>query len=57
MLTAAVNRLPTKPDESRVTLRGMDWAAYQQMRQLLVERSQARLTYDQGTLEITMPSF
>jgi hypothetical protein len=57
MLTAAVDRLPTKPDESRVTLRGMDWFAYQQMRQLLMERSQARLTYDQGTLEITMSSF
>jgi Uma2 family endonuclease len=56
MLTAAVNPLPTKPDESRVALRGLDWVAYQQMRQLLVERSQARLTYDRGTLEITMPS-
>lgn len=56
MLTAAVNPLPTKPDESRVTLRGLDWGTYQQMRQLLVERSQARLTYDRGTLEITMPS-
>jgi hypothetical protein len=39
MLTAAVDQLPTKPDESRVTLRGMDWFAYQQMRQLLVERT------------------
>jgi hypothetical protein len=36
MLTAAVDRLPTKPDESRVALRGLDWVAYQQMRQLLV---------------------
>lgn len=34
----------------------MDWVAYQQMKALLNERTRARLTYDRGTLEITMPS-
>ncbi|MGA7953670.1 MAG: Uma2 family endonuclease [Gloeobacterales cyanobacterium] len=42
--------------EKRVTLHGLDWSAYQQMKALLNERTQARLTYDRGTLEITMPS-
>jgi len=42
--------------ESRVALRGLDWVAYCQMRSLLNERTGARLTYDHGTLEITMPS-
>ncbi len=53
---AATNALPITPGENRVALRGMDWVAYCQMRSLLMERSQARLTYDRGTLEITMPS-
>lgn len=42
--------------ENRVAFRGMDWVAYQQMKGLLNERTRARLTYDRGTLEITMPS-
>ena len=42
--------------EKRVTLHGLDWSAYQQMKALLNERTRARLTYDRGTLEITMPS-
>jgi Uma2 family endonuclease len=41
--------------EKRVTLRNLDWQAYQQLRSLLEERTHARLTYDRGTLEITMP--
>jgi Uma2 family endonuclease len=53
---AATNALPITPGENRVALRGMDWVAYGQMRSLLNERSQARLTYDRGTLEITLPS-
>jgi Uma2 family endonuclease len=52
----ATNTLPIAPGESRVALRGMDWVAYGQMRSLLNERTRARLTYDRGTLEITMPS-
>jgi hypothetical protein len=52
----ATNIQPITPGESRVALRGMDWVAYCQMRSLLNERTRARLTYDRGTLEITMPS-
>ncbi|MGF1517520.1 MAG: Uma2 family endonuclease [Nodosilinea sp.] len=52
----ATNTIPTAPGENRVALRGMDWVAYCQMRSLLNERTRARLTYDRGTLEITMPS-
>ncbi len=42
--------------ENRVTFHGLDWSAYQQMKSLLNERTRARLTFDRGTLEITMPS-
>lgn len=48
--------LPASYGEKRVALRGLDWVAYQQMRTLLNERTRARLIYDRGTLEITMPS-
>jgi Uma2 family endonuclease len=47
---------PKFAGEQRITLRGLDWLAYQQMQNLLTERTKARLTYDRGTLEITMPS-
>jgi hypothetical protein len=30
-----------------------DWSAFQQIRQLLTERTRARFNYDDGTLEIT----
>ncbi|NMF82404.1 Uma2 family endonuclease [Nodosilinea sp. P-1105] len=52
----ATNPPPIAPGENRVALRGMDWMAYCKMRSLLNERTCARLTYDRGTLEITMPS-
>jgi len=42
--------------EKRITFHGLDWAAYQQMRELLQERSKAKFTYDRGKLEITRPS-
>ena len=53
---SATDTLLVAPGENRVALRGMDWVAYCQMRSLLNERTRARLTYDRGTLEITMPS-
>ena len=56
MATSAVEPLPVAPGENRVAIRGLDWVAYQQMQTLLNERTRARLTYDRGTLEITMPS-
>ncbi|MGB3311512.1 MAG: Uma2 family endonuclease [Nodosilinea sp.] len=53
---SATDTLLATSGENRVALRGMDWVAYCQMRSLLNERTRARLTYDRGTLEITMPS-
>ncbi len=41
--------------EKRVTLRGLDWQAYQQIYQALPQTRAARFTYDRGALEITMP--
>lgn len=54
--SAAIETLPVTPGESRVALRGLDWVAYRQMQTLLNERTRARLTYDRGTLEITITS-
>ncbi|MDB9515648.1 Uma2 family endonuclease [Roseofilum reptotaenium CS-1145] len=42
--------------EHRVTLPGLNWQNYQQILQALPERRGARLTYDCGVLEITVPS-
>jgi Uma2 family endonuclease len=48
--------VPISPvGEKRMTFRSLDWSAFQQVRQLLAERTHARFTYDNGTLEITMP--
>ncbi len=41
--------------EKRVTLRGLTWQAYQQILHALPQNRAARLTYDCGILEITMP--
>lgn len=41
--------------EQRVTLSGITWQSYQQISGLLPQTRAARLTYDQGNLEITMP--
>lgn len=41
--------------ENRMVFRSLDWTAFQQIRQLLAERTHARFTYDAGVLEITMP--
>lgn len=41
--------------EKRITLRNLDWQAYQQLRTLLENRSRVQFTYDSGTLELTMP--
>jgi len=49
---------PTAPlprGEQRVVFHYLSWDAYLQMLQLLGNNRSARLTYDQGTLEITMP--
>lgn len=41
--------------EKRVTLNGLNWQSYQQILQALPQSRAARLVYDHGTLEITMP--
>lgn len=41
--------------ERRVTIHQLNWQGYQQIRQALGERRSPRLTYDHGTLELTMP--
>lgn len=41
--------------EQRVVFHHLSWDAYLQMLQLLGNNRASRLTYDQGTLEITMP--
>ncbi|MBT9315750.1 Uma2 family endonuclease [Leptothoe spongobia] len=56
LANSTTEQLPIAPGEKRVALNGLDWLAYQQMKALLNERTRARLTYDRGTLEITMPS-
>ncbi|MEM9216819.1 MAG: Uma2 family endonuclease [Cyanobacteria bacterium P01_F01_bin.150] len=46
----------TKPiGEKRMTFRDLDWSGFQQIRQLLTERTRTRFSYDSGVLEITMP--
>ncbi len=41
--------------EQRVVFHHLNWQSYMQILQALPQRRSARLTYDQGTLEITMP--
>ncbi|MFQ3617180.1 MAG: Uma2 family endonuclease [Cyanobacteriota bacterium] len=41
--------------ERRVTIHQLNWQGYQQIQQALGERRSPRLTYDHGTLELTMP--
>jgi Uma2 family endonuclease len=45
-----------KHGENRVALTGISWLAYQQILNALPQSRAARLTYDRGILEITMPS-
>ncbi len=42
--------------EQRVVLRGLSWEAYLQILKALPDSRSARLTYDDGVLEITVPS-
>jgi Uma2 family endonuclease len=45
---------PKLVGEKRLTFRNLDWPAFKQIQTLLTERTQARFTYDNGVLEITM---
>jgi Uma2 family endonuclease len=54
-----VSTLPSTPQkmigEQRVTLHHLTWQAYQQILKALPQTRAAQLTYDRGTLEISMP--
>lgn len=55
-MVVSLSQVNTQPiGEKRVTLRGLNWQAYQQILHALPQSRGARLTYDRGTLEITMP--
>jgi len=47
---------PTEPPEQRVFFHNISWERYEKILESLGDDRAARLTYDRGTLEITMPS-
>jgi Uma2 family endonuclease len=53
----ATEFLPSPPaiGEKRVTFHHLNWQSYQQILHALPQSRSARLTYDRGILEITMP--
>jgi len=56
MITTSSPLVITPPiGEKRVTFHHLNWHAYQQILQAVGESRSARLTYDRGVLEITMP--
>lgn len=56
MITSSSPAVVSPPiGEKRVTFHHLNWQAYQQILEALGESRSARLTYDRGILEITMP--
>lgn len=55
MVDTITQAAPIASGEKRVALRGLTWQAYQQILQALPQSRAARLTYDRGVLEITIP--
>lgn len=53
--TSPAPMLPRPLGERRVVFHHLNWQSYQQILQALGENRSARLTYDRGILEITMP--
>jgi Uma2 family endonuclease len=51
----SVAAVPKPVGEKRVAFHHLNWQAYQQILEALGESRSARLTYDRGILEITMP--
>jgi Uma2 family endonuclease len=56
MVTAAPALQTESIGENRVLLRGISWEGYLQILNALPQSRGARLTYDDGVLEITVPS-
>lgn len=66
MVSSVTQPIPKNPDpasarqteqqaEQRVVFRNLSWENYQQILAALGNKRSSRLTYDRGTLEITMP--
>lgn len=66
MVSSVTQPIPKNPDtasarqieqqaEQRVVFHGLSWENYQQILVALGNKRSSRLTYDRGTLEITMP--
>jgi Uma2 family endonuclease len=55
MVTLASPTISQPVGEKRVAFHHLNWQAYQQILAALGESRSARLTYDRGILEITMP--
>jgi Uma2 family endonuclease len=55
MVTLASPTISQPVGEKRVVFYHLNWQSYQQILQALGESRSARLTYDRGILEITMP--
>lgn len=55
MISSAPIVAPLLVGERRVVFRDITWRGYQQLREILGERRAAKMTFDRGILEITMP--
>lgn len=55
MATASLEPKTQAAPEHRVIFQGLSWEAYLQILNALPQSRSARLTYDEGVLEITMP--
>jgi len=55
MISVAPIAPPLLVGEKRVVLRNITWQGYQQLLEILGDKRAARLTFDRGILEITMP--
>ncbi len=55
MISVASIAPPVPVGEQRVVFRNINWQGYQQLLGILGDRRAAKLTFDRGTLEITMP--
>lgn len=53
--TPTITPTHTPIGEQRVIFHNISWQSYEKLLEVLGEHRSARLTYDQGTLEITMP--
>ena len=57
LLEAQTHQTVSEEPEQRVVLYGLDWDAYETLGEVLRDRSNVRLTYDHGTVELLTTSF